>query len=220
MKITSLLLLFLLSISASDAADWTLKWNSPAVNAGTDLASIGVTTDIIGFARPTGANVVDLGAYELPFYTTSITFNAKGSVSNYTSGDVISNPKGRDNLTYTITPNQNCKITSVLYNGINVTSNLVGNVFAAPALTSNSTLTVQFESLTGLEDNLIMYKCYSIDKKIRVEGILNGDLVQIYNITGKLISNEKATNSFLSVSVPIGVYIVHISTSVFKVVVQ
>jgi hypothetical protein len=67
---------------------------------------------------------------------------------------------------------------------------------------------------------VISYKCYSINKKIKVEGIVTGDLVQIYNITGKLISRERAFNSYLSTSLQVGVYFVHVSNSISKVIVQ
>ena len=51
----------LLSNPAND--NFTPKFNSPAIDAGTDLTSVGVTTDITGFARPQ-AGAYDIGAYE------------------------------------------------------------------------------------------------------------------------------------------------------------
>ncbi len=47
-------------------------------------------------------------------------------------------------LTYTITPDSGCKISSVLYNGENVTESVSGGVYTAPALTGNASLTVVF----------------------------------------------------------------------------
>ena len=47
-------------------------------------------------------------------------------------------------LTYTITPDSGCKISSVLYNGENVTESVSGGVYTAPALTGNALLTVVF----------------------------------------------------------------------------
>ncbi|MEI6753247.1 MAG: choice-of-anchor Q domain-containing protein [Paludibacter sp.] len=49
--------------AASAAANWQLLGNSPAVNAGTDLSAIGITTDILGTSRPFGS-AYDIGAYE------------------------------------------------------------------------------------------------------------------------------------------------------------
>ena len=44
--------------------DFSIKdTNSPLYNAGTDLSASGVTTDIIGTARPQ-ASIFDIGAYE------------------------------------------------------------------------------------------------------------------------------------------------------------
>jgi hypothetical protein len=47
------------------SSDYTLLTSSPAINAGTDLTASGVTTDILGRARP-NAGAFDIGAYEDP----------------------------------------------------------------------------------------------------------------------------------------------------------
>ncbi|MFZ4726464.1 MAG: choice-of-anchor Q domain-containing protein, partial [Paludibacter sp.] len=64
------------------SADWSLKSGCPAINTGTDLSGSGVTTDILGNARPTGINAVDRGAYEGLF--VSSTQNVSGFATNST----------------------------------------------------------------------------------------------------------------------------------------
>jgi len=69
----------------SDAANWNLISGCPAINTGADLFASGVSTDLIGNARPTGAGAVDMGAYEYGFTTAqSISF---GALSSKTYGD-------------------------------------------------------------------------------------------------------------------------------------
>ena len=47
----------------ANAHDLSLQAGSPAINVGLDLSSL-FTTDLLGNARPTGANTWDIGAYE------------------------------------------------------------------------------------------------------------------------------------------------------------
>jgi len=49
--------------AASVAANWQLQKSAPAVDAGTNLTASGITTDLLGAARPTGM-AYDMGAYE------------------------------------------------------------------------------------------------------------------------------------------------------------
>ena len=65
-------------------------------------------------------------------------------------------------VSYTITPDNDYEINSVLYNGENVTASVSGGVYTAPALTGNATLTVLFASTAHVhewEDD------YTVDKE-------------------------------------------------------
>jgi len=127
--------------AASAAADWRMLDTSPAVDAGTDLTAMGVTTSIDGEGRPLG-KAFDMGAYE-------------------TSG-----PTGIHNI----------------YNYANF--------------------------------------CYSTKNGIEVSGLINGELVTVYGISGNLIYKQNALKSTLSISIPQGIYIVRATDKVNKVVVQ
>lgn len=52
-------------------------------------------------------------------------------------------------LTYTFTPNTLYKVDKVIYNGTDVTSELSGSTYTAPALAGNATLSVSFKFLGG-----------------------------------------------------------------------
>ena len=121
--------------------DYRLSATSLALNAGTTIAAC--SPDIAGVIRQQGS-AYDIGAYELPYFNTTITFNANGAINSYSTGDVDAKPQGTQ-LTYTITPSTGYQLTSIKYNGTDVTSSLVGNVFTAPALSANATLVVQFD---------------------------------------------------------------------------
>lgn len=53
-------------------------------------------------------------------------------------------------VTYTFTPNSLYSVDKVIYNGVEVTDELSGNSYTAPALTGNATLEVSFKLLGGL----------------------------------------------------------------------
>ena len=52
-------------------------------------------------------------------------------------------------VTYTFTPNGLYSVDKVIYNGVEVTSELSGNTWTAPALTGNAALSVSFKFLGG-----------------------------------------------------------------------
>jgi len=210
------------TISASSfinsTSDYHLVVGSTAIDAGT--TTTGCSPDMSGITRaqPT-AGAYDMGAYELPYYNTTITFNDQGTVNSYTSGAVDSKPEGTQ-TEYTITPNSGSKITSVVYNGTDVTSSLVGNVFSAPALTSNSTLVVQFDLGTGLEKSTSKFQCYSANHKLELCNAPVGEEIAIYNITGQIVHSGKITISSFSVSLPQGIYMIKLKNINRKVVIK
>lgn len=53
-------------------------------------------------------------------------------------------------VTYTFTPNGLYSVDKAIYNGVEVTDELSGNTYTAPALTGNATLEVSFKLLGGL----------------------------------------------------------------------
>jgi len=207
------------SLSQISAADWTLNNTSICLNKGDNsFIPSGITTDFAGLSRTQGT-FVDLGAYELPYYNTTVTFNANGTVNSYTSGDIDSEPQGTQ-LAFTITPTGGYKITSVLYNGTDVTSSLVGNVYTAPALSADATLVVQFDLGTGLQNAQTGFQCFSADKQVQLRNVTPGDEVTIYSITGSKVKSEKAYTSAISISLPQGIYMVKVANQIDKIVIR
>lgn len=200
-------------------ADWSLGAASLALNFGDNsLVPVGITNDLAGNARIVNTTV-DAGAFELPYYNTTVTFSANGTVNTYTSGDVDSKPKGTQ-LVFTITPNAGYKIGSVLYNSSEVKDLLIDGVYNAPALTANSTLVVQFDLATGLQNSKVDFNCFGIHNAIEFSGLTQGDEIIVYNVAGAKVKSEKAMNSSLSFTLPQGIYMVKVANQIKKVIVR
>lgn len=199
-------------------SNWELLYNAPALNAGVTLTE--TTTDFVSVARPQGASY-DIGAYELPYYNTTVTFNTGGTVNALTSGDILSEPKGKP-LAFTITPDTGKKIKSVLYNGVEVKSEIVAGVYTAPALTANATLAVEFEVdlSTATNDLQTKMQCFAADGKIQLRGLSEGNNVAIYSVTGATVYNQTVRASEMTLSANKGIYIVKVNGKVTKVVVE
>lgn len=200
--------------------NYQLSYNSLALNAGTNLsgATSPVTADVNAVSRPQGS-AYDIGAFELPYFNTTVTFNANGTVNAYTSGDVDSKPQGSQ-LSFTITPNSNYGITSVTYNGVDVTGSLVSNVYVAPALAANATLSVQFDLLTGISKSYTGFQSYAANGAIELKNGTIGDDVTIFGPTGSIVKSVKMNSNNMSVAVSKGIYIVKAGKKIQKVIVQ
>ncbi|MFZ4726055.1 MAG: choice-of-anchor Q domain-containing protein, partial [Paludibacter sp.] len=218
------------TITAADFVDATnatvasrnyqLSTTSLAIDAGTDLtnATSPVTKDILDVTRPQGG-AYDIGAYELPFYNTTVTFNSFGTVNSYTTGDVDLKAQGTQ-LAFTITPNPGYKITSVLYNGTEVKGDIVGGVYTAPAIVANATLVVQFDLATGLEKAQNDFQCFSGNQSVEVRGAKVGDEISIFSINGAKIKSAKVNSNNMSIPLTQGMYFVRIANSIQKVAIK
>jgi hypothetical protein len=202
-------------ITSLSTANWSITSASAFLNAGTSSTA---STDFTGLARPQGG-AFDIGAYEYPYYNTTVTFNTNGTVDSYVSGAVVSDANGKQ-LSFTITANSLYKITSVLYNNVEVKGDMVGAVYTAPALSANASLVVQFDLATGLDKTLVDLKCFSADNSIELRGLTAGQEVIVYNITGVIIATKTASTSSASLVLPRGIYMVKVANSVKKVIVK
>lgn len=198
--------------------DWQLTAQSPLLNGGDGNIAGVPTTDLAGTTRPQGA-AYDIGAYELAYYNTTVTFSANGTVSSYTSGDIDSKPKGTQ-LAFTIIPNAGYKIGSVLYNGSEVKDLLVDGVYTAPALSANSTLVVQFDLATALQNAQTDFQCFTANNQVELRGLTQGEEVLVYNFAGSKVKSEKAINSALSITLPQGIYFVKVANQITKVIIR
>lgn len=198
------------------AADWNIKYTSGCLNLGKTIAA--VTTDLSGVSRPQGASY-DIGAYELPYFNTTVTFNTGGTVNALTSGDVLAEPKGKP-LAFTITPSAGQQVASVKYNNVEVKEELVDGVYTAPALTANATLAVEFSATTSVNEINSGLVCFANGNSIEIRGMKAGEEINVYSITGAALFTQKAVNNTVNVPVTRGIYLVKVANQVKKVVVD
>jgi len=130
--------------------DYRLTWQSPMLGRANSSIAV-VTKDLDGNNR--NIEGVDLGAYELPYYTLTIaafdhaTLTVGGETK--TAGD-YSLPKGYT-TTATIEPDENYSITSVTCGDAILTPE--AGIYTLPALLTDMTLTITVQSTpTGIDD--------------------------------------------------------------------
>lgn len=200
--------------------NYQLGIGSSLINAGNGAISGLPVKDMLNVDRPQGS-AYDIGAYELSYYNTTVTFNDGGTINSYTSGAVDAQPKGTQ-LVFTITPASGKKITSVTYNGIDVTSSLVNGVYTAPALATNATLAVQFDTDlgTGVTQTQIGFNCLSANGRVELSGLTPYTEISVYTVTGAKIKLISTKSSNISIALPQGIYMLKAANRVQKVVVK
>lgn len=196
--------------------NWELGYKSALLNTGQTIAL--VTTDFNGVARPQGS-AYDIGAHELQYFNTTVTFNSGGTVNALTSGDILTEPKGKP-LVFTITPSGGQVIASVKYNDVEVKEELVEGVYNAPALSANATLEVEFSTTTSVNEINKSFACFTSGNMVQLSGITTGDEVSLYSISGARLFNMIAVSTEMSVPVSRGIYLVKVADKVKKVVVN
>lgn len=169
-------------VDASNA-NYSLLWTSSLVNAGND-SKITRSTDLKGNARKAGDHV-DIGAYELPYYTLTIAAfdNATLTVGGQTktAGD-YSLPKGYT-ATATIATDEGYSVKSVVCGGETLVA--VGDDYTLPALSANTTLTITIEeeSHTAIDEiNQSQRQCQKLIKNGQLIIIRDG---KTYNAMGQ-----------------------------------
>ena len=191
--------------NSTELSDWSLTSGSYLIGKGTAISATNsyYNSDKAGNLFATSRSV---GAYELQYYTTTLTFNNLGTVDSYTNGQILTNAAGTQS-SYNITANSGYKITSALYNGTQIKDNIVGGIYTAPAQFSNSTFVVQFDLGTAIQNTGLNteLKPFSVLKS----GILSNQdgTVQIFSVIGKIITSLHV-NSGSFISMQPGIYVI------------
>lgn len=164
------------------ASNFRLVYASGLINAGEDDTDRTGALDLDGNARMAGGTV-DLGAYELPYYTLTIaafdhaTLTVGGETK--TAGD-YSLPMGYT-TTATVAPEEGYELKSVVLNEIELTAD--EDVYTLPAITGDATLVISMEKkeATGIINTNSQRQCQKL--------IMNGQLLIIrdgkeFNVLG------------------------------------
>jgi len=145
-------------------------------------------------------------------YKISVQLGGSGTMNlNYYYGDTPA---------FDFTPSQGSKIQSVFYNGVDVTADLVGNVYTLQAITVNGTLKVVFvTNATGvnatIDSGIYVFKSGS---GIYIKGTSVGELINLYTVDGKLLQTVKSTAEGAVIQVTSsGTYLIRIKQKTYKV---
>jgi len=160
-----------------------------------------------------------VGAYEYSTFTTTLSIGANGGISGYTDTQVVTSDYAAQ-VSYSIAPSSGFKVLSLLYNGVESKASIVGGVFTAPALISNSTLAVTFDLSTGLDNASDNVRMMSSKNLLQVEGLNQGDMISVYNLAGAKLATKTMEGSSFAISLISGIYLVKINNKVNKVVVN
>ena len=222
------------------SGDYTLTSTSPLINAGTDVSADYATaaTDLIGTTRPQGA-AYDLGAYECPYYTISVTIEGSEYGTIYddknqpiATGAQISLIKG-STLSGYITINEGYEIAKASYTNAAGTeidlkkqiiedATITGRWNYTWTVTEDMDIKVVFQtkgSTTNLQaNNINAFRCTVNNGMLQVSGLQLGETISIYNITGSKVAELTASDSNTSVTLQQGIYVVRAAGQTKKII--
>jgi len=122
---------------------------------------------------------------------------------------------------YDFTPAKDLKIQTVFYNDINVTADLVNNVYILPAISANANLVVNYvDKVTAIDANIDNgIKVYPTSQGIAIEGVVKNQIVTLYTLDGVQIRIIKSQGERIVTSVKAGaVYLIKTAEKSFKVI--
>ena len=93
-----------------------------------------------------------------------------------------------NNYVFVIQAEEGWKVNTIIYNGNDVTAQIVDNTYTTPAITEDAILTVSFEQTSNNVRNIEANdtKIYSLGNNIIIKGVAAGEIIRIYNIDGRL----------------------------------
>lgn len=177
-----------------DEGNYSLWWNSPLVDAGYQdtILPLLPTEDLAGNPRIEN-DQIDIGAYEFDnMYSINVEISGNGSVSPLDT-TIFKD----DTLTFIILPADSFELSQVLYNQVEVTTELEQKdssfFFTVYGIESNSHLFVAFEKILGVsEETIPTVAIYpnpvdlhsSIEIQAQFEETLH---LEIYSLTGRKV---------------------------------
>ncbi|MDP4239934.1 MAG: leucine-rich repeat domain-containing protein [Bacteroidota bacterium] len=169
--------------------------------------------------------------FTTPAVTTNSTLNVTFQKSVYNLS-IISAETGTvnqlcsygDTPSFSFTPVTGWKVSTILYNDVDVTSSLINGIFKVPAISANARLAVSFISTNNTVTNApavinSRVKVYARTSEIIVEGTEKGESVELYSVTGSRLQTVNSPGDKMSIPVESGkIYMVKTGTGTFKVI--
>jgi|GEM_PF-5068392 len=143
-----------------------------------------------------------------------VTIQMGGSFLNlqYNAGETPS---------FDFNPPAGIKIESVFNNGVDVTNQLIDNVYTLAPITENILLivTTSIDNSTGVQTPEQQFKIYSSNKKITIKDLQAGQHIELFDLTGNLVRSLKSTGETLIINIEKpGMYIARINKRSYKLV--
>jgi len=143
-----------------------------------------------------------------------VTIQMGGSFLNlqYNAGETPS---------FDFTPPSGIKIESVFNNGVDVTNQLVDNVYTLAPISENVLLliTTSIDNSTGVQTPDQQFKIFSSNKKITIKDLQAGQHIELFDLTGNLVRSFKSTGETLIINLEKpGIYIARINKRSYKLV--
>jgi len=210
-----------ISISSGSVIDVdSTKVFTVVPNAGYEIESViyvgeDVTNQLVGnqFTTPEITENTTLSVtFKMATFSLVYSDSDLGSLSLYYQyGDMP---------TFGISSNGEWSISSIMYNDVDVTTDLVDGKYTVPSITSNSTLRVTYEQIvTSTRSALVSnVRVFTLGSDIVIEGTKLNENVSVYNIEGKQIASIVSDGERQTISVEEhSIYIVRTLTKNFKV---
>lgn len=208
-----------MSASVKEGEDVTLSFKP---DEGYELKSVFVNgVDVIGSVENNSYTIsavsqnttVEVTFVALPVYLTIMSAGNGSIAQEVEKGKVYS---------FVITPSEGWDIESVSFNGENVTSQLDGNKFTTPAITSDSELNIVYRlndtngvnSLKSVS-NLKVFASYG---KLTIENEGTCTSLLVYSVSGSKVASESVGVGKTTIDLPTNnIYIIKVGKETFKI---
>jgi len=161
---------------------------------------------------PVAENCTLSVTFKRSIYKISVKLGGNGTMNlNYYYGDTPM---------FDFTPSSGAKIQSVFFNGVDVTANLVDNIYTMDPITTNGLLEVVFVSTATSTSNALgqLLSICKSENTIQVQGTIEGQKLSLYTINGSLISTTVAGGNLVTIPVSAkGLYMLRIENKTIKI---
>lgn len=144
------------------------------------------------------------------------------SIKSADNGSITLSVEKGKSYSFTIIPSEGWEIESISFNGANVTSNIMNNIYTTPAIFSNSELNIIYkqngQSAIKMANKDSQLTLSASSGTLRIENKGNQCNVSIYTFNGSSVLSEKIGTGTKLIELPIqNVYIIKIGKEIYKV---
>lgn len=186
-------------------------FTTPAIESASTLVVEYDREDVKSSASRMGVSKAGAVTYEeIPLHIVDSEY---GTITLYTER------RDREKIGFT-SLNNTYVINTVMFNDVDVTSELADGVYLTPEITEESTLSISYqiptsEGMTLQESNL---KVYGNNGNIVVNGCEVGESIAVYNTDGVLLHTRYATGNTVRIEMPTdAIYVVKAGNTAVKV---